>query len=522
VVTPPFVTSLMRPGAYPPEAAGPVTLLQTHISYILLTPRFAYKIKKPVNFGFLDFTTLEKRRRICDEEVRLNRRLAPDVYLGVVKITQDAGEFFMEGEGEAIEYAVKMRRLPEDRMLDRRLAAGEVTEADIVSIARAIAAFHAGADTGDHISGFGSPEVVGRNASENFSQTGRFVGKTISAPLYERIKAYSDGFMKENEGLFIERVEKGFIRDCHGDIHSEHIATGHGEHGVEIIDCIEFNERFRFSDIASDAAFLSMDLDFRGRHDLARVFDDAYIKASGDAVAERLFDFYRCYRAYVRGKVESFKSTEAEVKEEERVAAEISARIHFHLSGLYAAGGYRPMMVVVRGLSGTGKSTVAAALAKETGFAVLSSDRVRKELAGMEPEAGAGMGYGEGIYTPAFTERTYAELLRRGGALLSSGRPIILDATFSKVAYIEKAAEAAEGAGAMFRLVECFCADRVARERLEKRRVPGAPPQVSDADLEIYLKQKQSFEVWDGPGVRLDTALAMPKLMREVVRQVFD
>jgi len=523
----PLVTSLLRPGAYPPgDGPGPVELIQTHISYVLLTPLYAYKIKKPVDFGFLDFTTLEKRRRMCAEEVRLNSRLAPGVYIGVVKITEKAGEFFMgeDGEGEAVEYAVKMRRIPEERMLDRMLVAGQADTAIIGRVAGVIASFHEGAARGPRISALGAPEAVGANVAENFSQTLPFVGKgrgkTISAPLYKKIKTYSGNFLRDNGPLFLERVERGFVRDCHGDIHCEHISIGEGGQGVEIIDCIEFNERFRFSDTISDAAFLSMDLDYRGRHDLSIVFDEAYLKASGDTDGTRLLDFYRCYRAYVRGKVESFKSVEEEVDSEERIFAGVSARVRFHLSGMYAAGGYRPMMAVVRGLSGTGKSTVAGALSKRTGyFTLLSSDRIRKELAGLSPEERAAAPFEEGIYSPSFTERTYSELINRASALLSGGRPVILDATFSKAAQIKKALEAAVGAGAFFHLVECACAEEVALERIEKREAARA---VSDADREIYLKQKRSFEAWDGPTLRLDTDRPLAELISSVAGKIFD
>ncbi|GMR05266.1 MAG: bifunctional aminoglycoside phosphotransferase/ATP-binding protein [Thermodesulfobacteriota bacterium] len=530
---PPLISSLLRPGAYPgADHNRPIELIQTHISYILLTPSFAYKIKKPVDFGFLDFTTLDRRLRMCAEEVRLNSRLAPAVYIGVVKITGSGGEFFMEGEGEAAEYAVKMRRLPAEGMLDKQLASGRAGKAAIVRIAGVIASFHAKAARSARISAFGSPEAIGANAAENFAQTLPFIGKgkgkTISAPLHKKIKTFSDGFLKENEALFLERVEEGFIRDCHGDLHCEHISVGDGgdggdgDNGVEIIDCIEFNERFRFSDTISDAAFLSMDLDFRGRHDLSLAFDEAYITASGDLGGRRLLDFYRCYRAYVRGKVEGFKSVEEEVGTEEKARAAFSARFHFHLSSMYADKGYCPMMVVVRGLSGTGKSTVAGALSSRTGFTLLSSDRIRRELAGLAASERAPAPFKEGIYSPEFTAKTYDELLKRAAALLASGRPVILDATFPAPARIERALEAALSAGAFFHLVECACSDELARERMEKRRAQDAGKVVSDADWGVYVKQKKGFEPWPGPALKLDTARPLEELISSVALKIFD
>ena len=310
-----------------------------------------------MDFGFLDFTTLEKRRHFCEEEVRLNRRLAPGIYLRVVKVTEQDGTYRVGGRGRAVEYAVKMRRIPDESILENRLAAGTADAATIGKVARAVAAFHEKAERGGRIAGFGSPEAIGRNAAENFAQTADFIGKTIPRAHYDEIKEYTGSFLRKNAALLERRAANGFVRDCHGDLHTEHISVNKR---VDVFDCIEFNERFRFSDVVADAAFLSMDLDYHNRHDLATAFDTAYFEATGDTEGRTLLDFYRCYRAYVRGKVEGFKSVEDEVGPEDRSLAEFRARYHFHLSRLYAGRGFRPTLVVVRGLSGTGKSTLAA------------------------------------------------------------------------------------------------------------------------------------------------------------------
>lgn len=513
----PLISALLDPASYP-SPKGPVELVQTHISYILLTPDFAYKIKKPVDFGFLDFTTLKKRRRFCEEEVRLNRRLAPNIYLGVVKVTKEDGAFRMEGEGGAVEYAVKMKRIPEESILEHRLAEGAAGAEDIKKIAGVIASFHAHAESGPRISSFGSPATIARNTGENFAQTKDFIGKTISKRLYALIKKYTEGFLKEHKNLFIRRMEEGFIRDCHGDIHCEHIST---DNGVNIFDCIEFNERFRFSDVVADAAFLSMDLDFHNRHGLALAFDEAYFNASGDGDGPKLLGFYKCYRAYVRGKVEGFKSTEPEVDEAEKRRAVICARRHFHLAGLYASGGYRPMLLVVRGLSGTGKSTVAGAVSRETGFPVLASDRVRKELAGIPPGERRPERFAEGIYSTEFTEKTYAELMKRASTLLAEGSPVILDATFPKARLIEAAQLVAIENGADFHVLECAAPDGAVKERMEKRHAgetQGAI--VSDADWEIFLRQKEVYERWAG-AVELDTTSPPDCLVSTAAAQIF-
>lgn len=514
VFLPPIIDALLLPAAFP-EDPGAITLAQTHVSYLIFTDRFVYKIKKPVDFGFLDFTTLEKRRYFSEEEVRLNLRLAPGVYLKVVKIVSIKGEIKIEGEGEAIEYAVKMKRLAEESMLKRALKGGEVTDEVIRRVARVVAAFHAGAETTGHIASFGLPESVSRNASENFTQTLPFVKRIITGALYERLKSWTEGFLDKNNGLFRARADKGFVRDCHGDIHIEHISIADG---INIIDCIEFNERFRYSDIAADMAFLSMDLDFHNRRDLSLAFDDEYFRASKDAEGRRLLDFYKCYRACVRGKVEGFKSTEKEVPEGERLSSELSARYHFHLAGLYASE-WRPTVIIMRGLSGTGKSTLARMIADVTNLAVLSTDNIRKELARLKPTDKAPARFAEGIYSAELTEMTYMEMIARAAVLIEKGRSVILDATFSKARHVEEARISALKAGARAYIIECVARDDAVKGRFLKREaecaVKGMP--VSDADWGVYLKQKEGFEA-----VRLDIIVNSERPFEEALPRLFE
>ena len=524
---PRLVEDLLDPRAYPERPAG-VQLRQTHISYIFLTPEHAYKVKKPVDFGFLDFTTIEKRRRFCAEEIRLNRRLTEGVYLDVVPIFEWEGghrigeEDGRGEEGEPVEYAVKMTRLPEASMLNALVEKGLADAEVIRRVARRIAAFHASAETGEEISAFGAPGAIGKNTEENFSQTLDQRGSAISEALYEKIRSYTRAFLADKRGLLEERVKGGFIRDCHGDMHCDHISI---TDGINIFDCIEFNERFRFSDVVSDLAFLSMDLDFRNRADLSRTLEEEYFGITGDRSGPALLDFYKCYRAYVRGKVDGFKCAEQEVPEDERMAALLSARFHYHLSGLYAEGGFRPMLLVVSGLPGTGKSTVAGTLAAHTSMARISSDAVRKELAGIPPGSHAPSGYGEGIYTPEFTEKTYGEMIARARALLAEGRSVILEATFSGRDHLGRAARAAEELGADFRVVECTAPDGLVMERLAARkdRAPAPGEAVSDADWAIYLEQKKRrVPGVRGPGrISVDTSSGPGAAVMEIARRIF-
>lgn len=491
---PALIRGLLEPAAYP-ERPGSVELRQTHVSYLLFTPEFVYKIKKPVDFGFLDFTTLEARRHFCEEEARLNRRLAPGAYLGVVAVTEQGGRPLMGGDGEPVEYAVKMRRLAEGRSLLSMLRQGLADEGTIRRVAEAIASFHSGAATDGRISGFGSPASIRRNADENFSQTRPFIGKVMSQGLSKTIEDYTTDFLSENEAAFARRALEGFVRDCHGDIHAEHVFV---DGKVEIIDCIEFNERFRYSDVVADLAFLSMDLDYANCHPLSVALDEAYFRATGDYKGRRLMDFYRCYRAYVRGKVEGFKALESEVAAPERDEAYIRSVCHFYLAGLYASGGLRPMMLLVCGLSGSGKSTLASAMAERTGFVHISSDRLRKELAGLEPGEKRPEPFGEGLYSEEQTERTYEALLDRGAACLRQGRSVVLDATFGRRRHLQEAAKTASCLGARLRVIECSARNDTVRSRLA-RRANGPEGGTSDADWEIYLRQKASFEAIIAP-----------------------
>lgn len=514
---PPFVQALLKPSAYP-DSPPEVELRQTHISYLFFTPRYVYKIKKPVDFGFLDFTTLEKRRFFCHQEVILNKRLCPDMYFDVVEIKEKKGMITIEGDGATIEYAVKMNRLPSENMMDVLLKKGSVTDGMIGRIARIIAEFHKTAEAGSRISEFGRISAIKRNTDENFSQTLPSVGKTISAGRYARIKDYSERFLTKHSNAFEKRIEGGFIKDCHGDLHSEDICI---TNGIYIFDCIEFNERFRYSDTVADIAFLAMDLDFFNAHSLSQRFTEVYTDASGDSGVALLLDFYKCYRAYVRGKVEGFKSEQKEVPEKERKDAVIKAKRYFYLADLYATGGFRPMLLVIGGLTGTGKTTVAYTTAEETGFNVISSDVVRKELAGMKPSERRYEEFEKGIYTRDFTVKTYEEMMKKGEGLLKQGISVILDATFMAARFREMAVKLAHDVGANLCFIECGLDDAILKKRLDERMSKEGIP--SDGRWEIYLRQKDQYETFSLPlkVFTIDTAPDTYTLKNIVLDKIF-
>ena len=337
---PSVVEALLKPQAYPHKPPE-IELVQTQMSFIFLAGEYVYKVKKPVNLGYLDYTTLERRHFFCRQEVELNKRLCPDTYLAVVPIVEEKGEVRMEGQGKAVEYAVKMRQLPQDRMMDVLLPRGQVTPQMVARVAEKLADFHKKAETNQKIAAFGGLDIVRHNCDENFAQTEKYIGLTISKAKYERVRDYTDDFIKGNAGLFEKRVKEGRIRDCHGDLHAAHICftddTRLPSHGgqVCIYDCIEFNDRFRYGDVASELAFLAMDLDRYQQANLSRHLVDAYVGLSHDEELRKLLNFYKCYRAYVRGKVESFKVDDPYIPEEEKAKVLTAARSYFQLVESY-------------------------------------------------------------------------------------------------------------------------------------------------------------------------------------------
>jgi len=331
---PDFITSLLRPEAYPHPAAE-VKLVQTHISYVLLAGDFVYKIKKPVNFGFLDFTTLEKRQHFCGREVELNRRLCPDLYLGVVAVTWDGAGFALDGADMVVEYAVKMARMDEAQMMGRIIEAEQLTEATLDKIVEILVPFYEKAAGGAELADFGNPDAVAVNVLENFQQTKGFIGcASLSAAQFNHIDNYAQCFLERGE-LFGARIKAGRIRDCHGDLYSANICLSEP---IQIFDCIEFNERFRYCDVASDVAFLAMDLDYHGLDELSRYFVARFVEKSGDQGLLVMLDFYKCYRAFVRGKIGLFTAHAPEVDAATQAASLAQAGRYFQLAERYAGG----------------------------------------------------------------------------------------------------------------------------------------------------------------------------------------
>jgi aminoglycoside phosphotransferase family enzyme/predicted kinase len=503
-----LISALSQPAAYPVPVPR-VEVCQTHISVVFLAGDTVYKVKKPVRFGFLDFSTLALRRQYCDAEVRLNRRLAPDVYLGVVPVTQDGSGLRFEGTGAPVEWAVKMRRLPEEASFAQRILRGEIGDPQVAALARRIAGFHRAAETNRHIASFGRFEVVTRNLRENIEIAGPMVGQTMSVPVHERLVDLTERALASHRALIESRAARGMPRDTHGDLHLDHVylfPESRPPGDLVIVDCIEFNERFRYADPIADMAFLAMDLEFHGRWDLARTFCDTYFLESGDAEGRALLPLYLSYRAAVRGKVDGLQLAEPEIPQAARDAALVRGRGHWLLALAHLEQpARRPCLVLTGGLPGTGKSTLSRQLAVAAGFYVIRSDAVRKELAGLCPESAGGGALDAGIYSAAWTDRTYAECLARAETRLFSGERVLIDATFVEERRRRPFLEAARRFGVPGLFLMCDAPPDVVRSRLAARQ-----GDVSDADWSVYQQVRGR---WEPPGSetardahRLDTA----------------
>ena len=484
-----LVQALRDPAAYDhrPES---VEMLQTHISYVFLAGEFVYKIKKNLDLGFLDFSSLEKRRHYCCEEVRLNRRLSPTVYLDVVGITDKSGKISVEGSGKVIEYAVKMIRLPSERMMDSMLERGIVHRNHIDSIIEVLMPFFENAESGPDIDQFGSIETIRTNTTENFKKTRDFLGSALTVDRFRDIVAYTRNFL-ENRALFENRVKSGKIRECHGDFHSGNICLADE---VYIYDCIEFSRGLRCQDIVSETAFLTMDLDFRGRADLSNYCARQLCDGCNDPQVEKLLSFYKCYRAYVRGKVYALAFDQPEIERDERIRDLRRAQRYFALAHRYTGAYHRPKVVAFFGLPGTGKTTLARKLGLEVGWPVIHSDRVRKELAGLDPSQHKREAFEAGLYSRSMTERTYLEVIERAEEFLSEGQSVILDATFRDKTKRELVREMAREIDADVHFILCQCDDHIARKRMEQRDADGTSE--SDAHWRVYEAQKEQSD-WD-------------------------
>ena len=420
-----LVAALANPAIFGPACAR-VVVLETHISYVLLTGQHAYKIKKAVDLGFLDFTTLAARRFFCEQELRLNRRLAPSLYLDVVAFTGTIDAPAMGGGGPVLEYAVKMREFAQEALASRALARNELDAGDIDELAAKVAGFHAASDRAAPDTPFATPEAVLRVALANFTQIRALLTDPVEQRECDALATWAEREHGARAESFIERRQHGFIRECHGDLHLGNIALIDGE--ITIFDCIEFNDAMRWIDVMSEVAFTVMDLQERCRADLAYRFLNAYLEVTGDYAGLSVLCFYLGYRAMVRAKVASLRASQMESGDDRtKLIAERAG--YLHLAQSYARPP-RPAIVITHGLAGCGKTTLSQALLERLGAVRVRTDVERKRLYGFAAAARSGSGLSSGLYTSDATRRTYDRACAFARSVADAGFVAIVDGTF--------------------------------------------------------------------------------------------
>lgn len=475
---PPLMQYMLRSDFYPHPVVEPIQLIQTHVSYVFLTGDYAYKVKKPVNFGFLDFSTLDRRQHFCQEELRLNQRGAAVLYLEVLPITQTGDQFALNGTGEPVEYSLKMRQFPQEDLFLAVFERGELTEAAMMDLGQILAQFHAQSAVNDHIRTFGEVAQIRQAFDENYAQTEQYIGGPQTQAQFDATKQYTDRFFAERQDLFASRIQHDQIRECHGDLHLRNICRWQGQ--TLLFDCIEFNEPFRFVDFMYDVAFTVMDLEARQRPDLGNAFLNTYIEQTGDWEGLQLLPLYLSRQAYVRAKVTSFLLNDPTIPEAVKQDANQTATEYYQLAYDYTKP-RQGQLWVMSGLSGSGKTTTARQLARKLNAIHIRSDAVRKHLGGIALQDRGG----PELYTAEMTQKTYDRLLELGVILAQQGFPVILDAKYDRQALRAAVMAEAEAHQLPLKIVHCTAPLEVMQERLQQRT-----GDIADATVEI-LKQQE-------------------------------
>lgn len=512
MLSPELLRSLSDPKFYPHPSPDPIEVIQTHISAVFLTGDFAYKLKKPVNFGFLDFSTLEKRHYFLDRELVMNQPVAPELYLEVLPITSAQGQLSLDGAGEVVDYVLKMRQFPQDSLLSNRLVAGQITESDMVQLGKVVAEFHRQTQTNLAIQAFGNLEQIGKAIADNYRQTERYIGIAQTQQQFAETEAFTRNFLQQKSTVFQQRQNQQKIRECHGDLHLSNICFWNGK--FHLFDRIEFNEEFRFVDVIYDIAFTIVDLDVHSRLDLSNRFLNSYLEQTGDWEGVQVLPFYLCRQAYVRAKVQSILLDDPNISPHRKSQALAAAVNFYHLAWQYTQPSVG-RLIIMSGLSGSGKSTVARQIAPQLKAIHLRSDAVRKHLAQIElSERGKA-----DLYSAAMTERTYARLLELGILLVRQGFTIILDGKFDRQRWRESAIQSAISEGLSLTFLQCVAPLAVLRDRILHRQgdISDATPDL----LEAQLQQAEPFTASEqAHAIALDTTQT-PQALADQLHHLF-
>ncbi len=509
----------LEPGSYPskPEKTEHI---QTHISHVFIADPYVYKIKKHVDLDFLDFSTLKKRKYYCEKEIELNSRLCSEIYLKVVPVFKQESHYSLESdmqnEDDIVEYAVKMKRLKKENFLIAFVNNHTLTKEHIDKVCEKLAPFYLNQETGDKVLEYGKPEKIKENTDENFSQTEQCIGNTITMRAFKSVQQFTNTFFERNRKLLMQRISEKKIVDGHGDLHLQHINIDGPN--VCIYDCIEFNDRFRFQDQAADLAFLAMDLDYNRLFDYSRYFIKMMADRLDDDDMYGVIDFYKCYRAYVRGKVKSMEINDTDESEEERVIAGKKAVRYFKLAHKYALFGSKPVLIIFMGPVAGGKSTLAEKLSDDLELEHFMTDKIRKQLAGQPETERSSQAKRKEIYNREMSEKTYGKMIRSGFDEIEKGKAVVLDGTFSKSAMRMDLVKECEYRKMDFIFIEVSAPDEIRKKRLKKRENENEI--ISDARFEDMAELDRKYEAGnDLPSenfIKIDTSVSVEQSLEDL------
>lgn len=490
-----LLLAMQRPEFYNHPVTEPIQLLQTHCSVVVLTGEYAYKLKKAVNFGFLDFSTLEKRHYFLGQELALNQPVAPAIYIGVMAISQVGQCFFLDSRQAVVEYVLKMHQFPQDCLLIHLFEQGQLTTQQIQELAQTVAQFHQGARTNDYISQFGKVAMIQQSIDDNYTTTKKYIGLAQTQVQYDQTRKFTHRFLTQRPDLFRDRQNQGKIRECHGDLHLKNICYWHQQ--IQLFDRIEFNESFRFVDVMYDIAFTVMDFTAKGRPDWGNLFLNTYLEQTGDWDGLQVLPFYLSRQAYVRAKVTSMLLDDPDIAADDKSQALAIAQAYYQLAWHYAQP-QSGRILMMSGLSGSGKTSLARRLAAQYNAIHLRSDAVRKHLAGLPLHQRGG----PGLYRPKMTTQTYDRLLALGILLAAQGFTVILDARYQRRDQRQPVITASQRQHIPLQIICCQASLTALQTRLEQRQ-----DDISDATAELLSQQQQEQEAFTSAELALLTVI---------------
>ncbi len=480
-----LIHTMQQPNFYPHSVISKIQVIQTHISIVFLTGNYAYKIKKNVNFGFVDYSTLEKRHHFIQQELEINQPIAPDIYLEVLPISQVGDRLILDNNQNIIEYVLKMAEFPQSSLLTNLLEKSQLKDFHLRELGEAVANFHQQTNTNNYIKSFGTIEVIKKSIDDNYQATQKYIGIAQNLEQYQQTRQFTDNFLIEKQAIFETRCLKDKIRECHGDLHLNNICYWH--HKIQLFDRIEFNESFRFVDVMYDIAFTIMDLDVRKRQDLSNIFLNTYLEKTGDWEGLQVLTFYLCRQAYVRAKVTSMLLDDPNIDNFDKENAKQTAKNYYNLGWQYTQYS-QGKMIVMSGLSGSGKSTVANYIASKINAIHLRSDAIRKHLAGI-PLNQAG---DNSLYTAEMNQKTYQSLLDLAIVLVNQGFSVILDAKYDRLHWRSPVIEAVEKMGISLKILHCQASLETLQTRLTERK-----NDISDATSDLIWQQQANNDTFN-------------------------